>query len=258
MAEDMHGTPGDPRNIFSRLFLILLSHMRQLVTAIQHFFRTEKEVKHARPHTRAVSWKIDESTNHGVIECRQRVAPVLLEWSIDTTTTYTFGEDSVAIRVQGKPRSRNLPQTLPRLGLTLALPPDFASATWFGRGPGESYRDKKHAQRFGLYTSAVSELSIDYEYPQESGNRTDTRWVRFHTDSVDDDETKEESRKALVAQFIDKPEGFDFQASHLHAHDVERATHIYELGPYRVPEVIVRLDAEHHGLGSESCGKLVS
>ncbi|KAL2841744.1 glycosyl hydrolases family 2, TIM barrel domain-containing protein [Aspergillus pseudoustus] len=211
---------------------------------------TEKEVKHARPHTRAVSWKIDEFTNHAVIECRQRVAPAILEWSIDTTTTYTFSEDSVAIRVQGKPQGRNLPQTLPRLGLTLALPPDFTSATWFGRGPSESYRDKKHAQRFGRYSAAVSELSINYEYPQESGNRTNTRWVRFHTGSADT-ETKE---KALQARFIGKPEGFDFQASHLHAHDVERATHIYELDPYRVPEVIVRLDAEHHGLGSESCG----
>ncbi|KAL2830621.1 glycosyl hydrolases family 2, TIM barrel domain-containing protein [Aspergillus cavernicola] len=206
---------------------------------------TEKEVKHARPYTREVSWSVDESANRAVVQCTQRVAPIPLEWAINTTTTYTFSDNSLLIKVEGKPRGRNLPQTLPRLGLTLALPHEFTEATWFGRGPGESYRDKKHAQRFGLYSSDVSQLSMDYEYPQESGNRTNTRWVRFHT---------ADATSALEARFIDRPEGFDYQASHLQAEDVEQAKHIYELDPFRRPEVIVRLDADHHGLGSESCG----
>lgn len=207
----------------------------------------EKELKHARPYTRKVTWKIDEDANSAVIHVTQRVAPVLLEWAINTTTTYTFRDNSVLIEVSGKPQGANAPQTLPRLGLTLALPPNFTSATWFGRGPGESYKDKKHAQRFGQYSSEIDKLTIDYEYPQESGNRTNTRWVRFQ--SPDD-------TRALEAQFIGLPDGFDFQASHLEANDIEKAKHIYELDPVRRPEVIVRLDADHQGLGSESCGKL--
>ncbi|CEN59360.1 hypothetical protein ASPCAL01811 [Aspergillus calidoustus] len=217
----------------------------------------EKEVKHARPYTRHVSWTVDAKAKRAVIHCTQRVAPIALEWAINTTITYTFSStDSVLIEVVGTPKGANLPQTLPRLGLTLILPPEFTRATWFGRGPGESYRDKKHAQRFGTYSSDVADLSIDYEYPQESGNRTNTRWVRFHQAVADGSSSSSSSIRGqtLEAQFLDRPDGFDFQASHYDARDVESAKHIYELEKFRREEVIVRLDADHHGLGSESCG----
>ncbi|KAL3492369.1 glycosyl hydrolases family 2, TIM barrel domain-containing protein [Aspergillus germanicus] len=223
---------------------------------------TEKEVKHARPYTRHVSWTVDTKAKQAVIQCTQRVAPIALEWAINTTTTYTFSSSSstdsaVRIDVVGTPKGANLPQTLPRLGLTLSLPCAFTRATWFGRGPGESYRDKKLAQRFGTYSSDVADLSIGYEYPQESGNRTNTRWVRFHRAVADDSSSSSSSSvrgQTLEAQFLDRPDGFDFQASHYDARDVESAKHIYELDKFRREEVIVRLDADHHGLGSESCG----
>lgn len=206
----------------------------------------EKEVKHAKPHTRSVTWAVDSLAGTGQIQCVQRIAPVALEWSLDTITSYTFSGSQVIIHVTGKPKGRNLPQTLPRLGLTLSLAPSFTCATWFGRGPGESYKDKKHAQRFGRYSCTIDQLAPNYDYPQESGNHTETRWVKF-----DGPETE----VSLRARFIDRPEGFDFQASHFEVLDVEKAHHTYELERYRCDEVIVRLDADHHGLGSESCGK---
>jgi beta-galactosidase len=206
----------------------------------------DKELKHAKPHTRSVTWAVDSVAGTAQIQCIQRIAPVALEWSLDTVTSYTFIASQVTIHVAGKPKGLNLPKTLPRLGLTLSLVPSFTSATWFGRGPGESYKDKKHAQRFGQYSCAIDQLAPKYEYPQESGNHTETRWVKF--DGL-------EAGASLRARFIDRREGFDFQASHFEVLDVERARHIYELESYRRDEVIVRLDADHHGLGSESCGK---
>ena len=53
-----------------------------------------------------------------------------------------------------------------------------------------------------------------------------------------------------------KPDGFDFQASHYDVLDVDESKHPYELRKMRKDEVIVRLDADHHGLGTESCGTL--
>lgn len=50
---------------------------------------------------------------------------------------------------------------------------------WWGRGPGESYRDKKLSQQFGNWQAGVDELWVDYEFPQDGGNRTDVRWVEF-------------------------------------------------------------------------------
>ena len=206
----------------------------------------EKGVKHAKPHTRSVTWNVDALTGTGQIHCVQRIAPVALEWSLDTITSYTFSGSQVTICVTGEPQGLNLPEILPRLGLTLSLLPSFTRATWFGRGPGESYKDKKLAQRFGQYSCTIDQLAPKYEYPQESGNHTETRWVEFDGP---------QSGVSLGARFIDHSEGFDFQASHFNVCDVEKAHHAYELEKYRCDEVIIRLDSDHHGLGSESCGK---
>ncbi|KAJ9130905.1 Glycoside hydrolase family 2 protein [Pleurostoma richardsiae] len=205
----------------------------------------EKEVKYVRPYTRSVTWSVDAKAGTGQIQCVQHVGPQALEWALKTTTTYTFQGSQVLIHVSGKPKGLNVPRTLPRLGLELSLVPAFDTATWFGRGPGESYNDKKHAQRFGRYSLPIDELAPEYEYPQESGNHTETRWVQF---------SRSDTGASLKATFVGKPQGFDFQASHYDALDVEKSQHIYELKKHKRDEVIVRLDASHQGLGSESCG----
>jgi beta-galactosidase len=46
---------------------------------------------------------------------------------------------------------------LPRIGFRLEMPAEFENLNWFGRGPWESYTDRKEAAFVGLYTSTVSE-----------------------------------------------------------------------------------------------------
>ena len=65
---------------------------------------------------------------------------------------------------------------LPRIGLKMALPAEFDRVQWFGRGPFESYWDRKTASFVGLYEMTAAE-PMPYVSPQEYGNRTDTRWV---------------------------------------------------------------------------------
>ncbi|HMA53049.1 MAG TPA: glycoside hydrolase family 2 TIM barrel-domain containing protein [Acidobacteriota bacterium] len=65
---------------------------------------------------------------------------------------------------------------LPRIGLKMALPAEFDRVRWFGRGPFESYRDRKTAAFVGLYDMTAAD-PIPYVSPQEYGNRSDTRWV---------------------------------------------------------------------------------
>ena len=65
---------------------------------------------------------------------------------------------------------------LPRVGLKMAMPGDFDKLLWYGRGPFESYRDRKSAAFVGLYETTAGE-PFPYVSPQEYGNRTDTRWV---------------------------------------------------------------------------------
>lgn len=207
----------------------------------------EKQVAWAHPYTRGANWHVD-GTGAAVVEVEQRLAPPSLEWAIDAKLTYTFWDSQVLIKVSGKPSGRSVPKVLPRIGLTLALMPGFENTTWFGRGPGESYKDKAHAQRFGRFSMPVDELAAGYEFPQEFGNHTNTAWVRFD---------QQENGTGLKARFIGRPGGFDFQASHYDVVDIERSQHAHELQRCRKEEVIVRLDMDHQGLGSESCGKHV-
>lgn len=214
----------------------------------------------AKTHTRSCAWGVSADGDTFDIQVRQRFTPPALSWSIDLDITYTFSASGgVVIRVKGTPKGQNLPRTLPRIGLSMELLSGWAggsgnkgpAVTWYGRGPGESYRDKKLSQRTGVYQVAeVSELWTDYEFPQEGGNRTDTRWVKF----------THAGGESITAQFADPAtEGrerklFDFNASHYRIPDVEAAKHPYELRRKRTENVVLRLDAAHHGLGSGSCG----
>jgi beta-galactosidase len=201
----------------------------------------------AKPSTRKVEW-LQPSADTLKIVVNQRLAPPTLSWSIDSVLTYTFSVDgSVSINVSGTPRGENLPRTLPRIGLVMGLPQQFQQVEWFGRGSGESYRDSKLSQPVDKFSAkTIDELWVDYEVPQESSNRTDTRWV-----SVSNGKDV-----SLLAQFAKGEERklFDFQVSHYRMKDVAEAGHPHELRRKKREEVLLRLDAEHHGLGSGSCG----
>lgn len=195
-------------------------------------------------HTKSVEWGADSSTVTVVV--KSRVAPPVQAWSISITTTYIFFSlGTMHIHVKGEPQGANQPPTLARVGLSMSLAEGMDKVTWFGRGPGESYRDRKLSQLFGTHSSVVDALWTDYEFPQESGNRTDVRWVKIEDPS--------DVGMKLTARF-GKQDGFSFQASHYTTDDVDNARHPYELHKKKKPETILRLDAQHHGLGTGSCG----
>ena len=70
----------------------------------------------------------------------------------------------------------DLPE-MPRFGTILTLPGDLGQVEWYGRGPHENYWDRRTGAAVGRYTAPVSELAHPYVRPQETGTRTDTRWV---------------------------------------------------------------------------------
>ena len=192
-----------------------------------------------KSHVRSVTWSGNDSNVTVIVT--SRIAPAVLEWCVDTTFTYTFTNSGLFIKVAGVPRGENTPPNFARIGLTLSLN-SIDRATWFGRGPGESYCDKKLSQRMGNWSAAIEDLYTDYEFPQESGNRTDVRWVGFKG-----------PRGELKAYFGDQ-EGCSFSALHYETKDLDDCTHPYELYKRKKDETIVRLDWAHHGLGTGSCG----
>ena len=66
-----------------------------------------------------------------------------------------------------------------KFGNHMLLPTDFTTMEWYGRGPGESYLDRKSANIVGVYKKTIDALYHPYVRPQESGNRTDVRWAKL-------------------------------------------------------------------------------
>jgi len=64
-----------------------------------------------------------------------------------------------------------------RYGTDLQLAKQFDQIDWYGRGPWENYWDRKTASLVGLYHGEVSGQYFPYARPQESGNKSDVRWV---------------------------------------------------------------------------------
>ena len=73
-------------------------------------------------------------------------------------------------------RMRALPW-LPRVGMSMAVPDSFGQLDWYGRGPGESYPDRKDAQHIGRWSQTVDESWFDFLPPQDNGVKTDTWWA---------------------------------------------------------------------------------
>lgn len=66
---------------------------------------------------------------------------------------------------------------LPKIGYVLEMPEGFENFTWFGRGPWDSYADRKEACFEGVYNSTVAEQWTGYVLPQEMGNKEEVRWM---------------------------------------------------------------------------------
>lgn len=211
-------------------------------------------VHQARCYVVRSSWEtIKEGDEAGIAKVFvvSRIAPPVLNWSVTAETTYKFSGKEVSIHVNAKIEGALKPATLPRFGLKFGLA-GVDKVSWFGRGPGESYRDRKLSQRFGNWTLPVDDLFVDYDYPQDNGNRTDVKWVEFlgKAQEKSDDTVGD---RLLRARF-DNRDNYSFQALAYTTADLDAANHPYELAPLRRNDTIVHLDWRHHGLGTGSCG----
>ncbi|KAM4063550.1 glycosyl hydrolases family 2, TIM barrel domain-containing protein [Hirsutella rhossiliensis] len=202
----------------------------------------ERRLHQTTSQVRQLHWHVD---NNGLsVRVDERIAPPALAWGVNNTWTYSFRGDTVSIRVQGKASGPLLPETFARIGLTLGLA-GAERVRWWGRGPGESYRDKKLSQLFGDWDASIDELWVDYEFPQDGGNRTDVRRVELVGGRTDG--------RLVRARFGDA-EGVSFSAMHYATADVDECTHPFELHRRKRADTVVRLDWMHHGLGTASCG----
>ncbi|MCK5811417.1 MAG: DUF4981 domain-containing protein [Clostridiales bacterium] len=128
---------------------------------------------------------------------------------------------------------------IPRIGYNFKTPLENATMTWYGLGPDENYIDKKEYALLGIYENYVNSMFEPYEYPQETGNKTEVRWAIF--------ENIHETGLAIIPT---KP--INISAYYYDINDIDKATHRNEL--IENEDLLVNIDYAQTGIGNNSCG----
>lgn len=160
----------------------------------------------------------------------------------ETSTTHTFLPDGTmvldAVIVPSKPDL-----ILARSGLRLFLAEGCQNVRWSGRGPWETYGDRKTGAPFGTHQLAVDDFFSPYVKPQFMGNREDTRWLEISTG---------DGQRLMVWNPLPEGGRFSFSALRLTDEQLAAARHPTDLEP--LASTVLTLDAAQTGVGGASCG----
>ena len=180
----------------------------------------------------------DVQTSDSGLVVSVRIAPPTERFGLDATYTWSSDGARLALQVELEPHGQ-WPETVPRIGLRMALPGALNTVDWLGLGPGEAYPDSAEGQRHGRWSADLEALSTPYVRPQENGQRMEVRWARIGgTDGPG-------------LEIAGRPK-FGLTARPWSTAALEAAAHTTDL----VPDGLtwVHLDHAQHGLGSHSCG----
>ena len=136
--------------------------------------------KDASKNPTVVSVTMDKNTAEGLLV---KVAYKLVQADVSYTVAYLIQNNgaiklTASIDLTGK----DLPE-IPRFGMRLKLNGSYDNLSYYGRGPWENYSDRNSASFIGEYSDKVmNQYARNYIRPQESGYKTDVRWLTLKND----------------------------------------------------------------------------
>ena len=124
---------------------------------------------------------------------------------------------------------------MPEFGMMFKLDADYDTVKWYGLGPQETYADRQHGGKYGVYENKVADNIAEYLVPQESGNKCSVRYAKV---------MDKKGRGMLF--FGDE---LSFSALPYTPHELENAAHHFELPP--VHYTVVRVAKKQMGVGGD-------
>lgn len=159
--------------------------------------------------------------------------------ALSTQVFTVYSDGSIKVDNQFALQNGNY-KSLMRIGNNLTLNKNYNKIEWYGRGPDENYWDRKTNTFIGRYTSNVASQYYTYARPQESGNKTDVRWITFSNGN---------KRKVTFA-FADSLLNFSALPYSLDDLDPEAEKKQYHSGELvQRSETYVHIDLQQLGLG---------
>lgn len=161
------------------------------------------------------------------------------DFRFTTVQSYRIYPDG-KIEVSGDVTS-NMPDVrLPRIGYAMRLPKEYSEYAYYGRGPGNNFRDRRAGSHIGIYRSTVAEQFVPFPKPQSMSGREDVRWAEL-TDA-EGYGIRIEGLDTLSVSALPWSEMELLLAPHPHELPESSGTHVH-------------VDARTLGLGGASCGQ---
>ncbi|WP_257217461.1 MULTISPECIES: glycoside hydrolase family 2 TIM barrel-domain containing protein [Streptomyces] len=199
---------------------------------------------------RLITRRISVEQAAGALRSVDRVSAADSALSVTVESVWSLEDGDLELRVEIEPSS-GWRTVWPRIGIHFELPDDAApvdGAEWFGLGPLESYPDSLRAARAGRFSSTIGGLSVDYARPQETGHRSQLRWLTLTGRDTD------VLHVVAIPDIHGRRPGFTL--SRHTPQQLAQAKHPFELPGTATSHLII--DAAQHGLGSRACGPDVS
>lgn len=153
----------------------------------------------------------------------------------DITLNYTIlGTGTVKVAYAAN-INQNAPN-VPRIGMQFDISEDYKNLTYFGRGPEPNYQDRNYGAHVGKYSGNAKTINYMYAYPEEYGNRTDTRWFTL----------KNKYNKGIL---IKGENNLSFSVQAYSTKNLQEAKHINELIERNV--LTVNVDLKQMGVGGD-------
>lgn len=124
---------------------------------------------------------------------------------------------------------------LPVFGLQFELPRKCDRFIYYGNGPQENYIDRQEGAKLGVFNSTALQDLQPYLRPQETGNRTEMRWLELF------------NPKGQCMRFSKVGKPFEASVLPYSFEALHKANHQEELGP--VAGTFVRIASQHMGVG---------
>ncbi|MEN2399023.1 glycoside hydrolase family 2 TIM barrel-domain containing protein [Flavobacterium sp. MC2016-06] len=110
---------------------------------------------------------------------------------------------------------------LPRFGMEIIVPKDFSTINYYGRGPHENYIDRNYSSQVGLYNQTVSEQFYSYIRPQETGNKTDVRYLDLSNNTLNIKVTSDELLSITALHFLNEDLDDGLQKDQRHSEELK-------------------------------------
>ncbi|MCL2023742.1 MAG: DUF4981 domain-containing protein [Oscillospiraceae bacterium] len=131
---------------------------------------------------------------------------------------------------------------LPMVGLRMGLVSSLKQAKWYGKGPHETYFDRRRGGKIATHEMPVEELHHPYMRPQENGQREQTRKLNLT------------NKDGAGLCFSAKGSTFAWGASFYSPEQLDEKEHEYELA--REDKITLTLNGAMQGVGGDLPGNL--